>query len=387
MSHLRIIAWIGVIVLFALTAWLVIHRKGRSLGPHPQITQSEFGLGTPSNQAVEPSSLPAADTRPPEQKRPANISVRDWEHLVYVQKRLVQLNGPVEFYARAIDQDAQAVAGVKLSLKLSSYNPNALKNLANYERDAVQEEQIELVSDGDGRFALSGKTGTFLRVGELGKEGYLWSIWADLELQAFDYQTDRRSRFPPYASRSEGVVFHLWKKGVTKPTVAVTHRISMERPLDEFYLNLLTGEVPQEQKQAADIQIRLVPLTPDDPAHKYEWRIELVALNGGILATTDAYPYEAPDGNFPMIYSFEFKPHSRGPVSEGWRRNFYFAGRSGRIFAGLTVEFIRAPLAFKFGGFVNPNGSRDLEPDPSKQITDPEEIRRLDEETARGLKP
>jgi hypothetical protein len=32
---------------------------------------------------------------------------------------------------------------------------------------------------------------------------------------------------------------------------------------------------------------------------------------------------------------------------------------------------------------VNPHGSRNLEPDPAKQITDPEEIRRLDMETSK----
>jgi len=32
-------------------------------------------------------------------------------------------------------------------------------------------------------------------------------------------------------------------------------------------------------------------------------------------------------------------------------------------------------------GYVNPNGSRNLEPDPQKLITDPVEIQRLDEQT------
>jgi hypothetical protein len=36
---------------------------------------------------------------------------------------------------------------------------------------------------------------------------------------------------------------------------------------------------------------------------------------------------------------------------------------------------------FSFTGYLNPTGSRTLEPDPEKLITDPEEIRRIDEQT------
>ncbi len=379
-------AWTVALALFALTAWLAINRKGRSLGAHPEKNQPEFVLDAPSNQAVGPPSLPAADTPPPEPKRPPNIAVRDWEHLVYAQTRLVKLNGPVDFYARAIDQHGQAIAGVKLSLILSFYNPNALKRLANYERDAVQEEQIELVSDGDGRFALSGKTGTTLRVEQLTKEGLYWSVWADPGLQSFDYRMDRNDRSPPYANRSQGAIFHLWEKVITERLVQTDFRVAVEPFGTNWYaVNLFRGSV--QSNEVADFRFWFSTLTDSTGQPMRRFRFE--AFHGGFVVDTNPYPYLAPTDGYASDWEWTYEPHGRDrtkSADEMLTKRFYFSARGGRVFAAITWRWA-SENSVHLTGFLNPTGSTNLEPDPAKQITDPEEIRRLDEETARGLRP
>jgi hypothetical protein len=45
------------------------------------------------------------------------------------------------------------------------------------------------------------------------------------------------------------------------------------------------------------------------------------------------------------------------------------------------MGFCNNGFNFSFDGHLNPNGLPNLEPDPDKLITDPEEIRKLDEQT------
>jgi hypothetical protein len=101
----------------------------------------------------------------------------------------------------------------------------------------------------------------------------------------------------------------------------------------------------------------------------------VTVLRGGLQPTKDPYPYAAPEHGYDSGYSFEVGP------SDSWRKGFYIKARSGRVYAGSFITFGRHGLSFEFDGLVNPAGSRVLEPDPAKLITDPHEIQRLDEAT------
>jgi hypothetical protein len=51
----------------------------------------------------------------------------------------------------------------------------------------------------------------------------------------------------------------------------------------------------------------------------------------------------------------------------------------GKMYGAVRVDFDSGEMNFGISGYLNPTGSRNLEADPEKQITDPKEIRRLDE--------
>lgn len=374
----RLATWTSGIAMLVVIAWLSIVHLTREQGSRPERKRPEHLSGGPPSEAEDRLSTPVAEpSESSNPKKPPNISVRDWKHLLYVQEKLTRLNGPVEFYARVIDQNGQGVQGVKLSLKLSAYNPNALSNLANYEREAVREERIELLSDGDGGFVLAGKSGTFLRVEELTKEGYTWSVLADSGLQVFDYQTDRKNRLPSYANRTEGVVFHLWKKGATEPLVRVDHRVRVDPFGTNWYaINLFRGSV--DSVADADFRFRSATVTDLDGQPMRWFRFE--AYHGGFVANTNPYSHLAPVRGYAPEWEWTYEPRGRDrakSAGEALKREFYLLARDGRIYAAITWHWA-SETSVRVTGYVNPRGSRNLEPDPAKQIADPDEIRRLD---------
>jgi hypothetical protein len=114
--------------------------------------------------------------------------------------------------------------------------------------------------------------------------------------------------------------------------------------------------------------------------------MEIIALTGAGLAWTNSvYPYHAPLGQYESIYSEDRLPSRKDarPLISEWKKQLYVRARSGRLYAGLTVQFNAGATWYQFTGHLNPAGSPILEPDPAKLITDEAEIRRLDEATRR----
>ena len=101
-------------------------------------------------------------------------------------------------------------------------------------------------------------------------------------------------------------------------------------------------------------------------------------------STGTVYPYLAPTNGYVGAFTFLYRPDDPSRSGNGWERRFYARLRDGRMYGGFVVEFSPAPSkALEITGYINPSGSRVLEPDPAKRITDPDEIRRLDQ-TTRG---
>ena len=71
-----------------------------------------------------------------------------------------------------------------------------------------------------------------------------------------------------------------------------------------------------------------------------------------------------------------FQPSKR--EVNGWNLPYYVRARNGKVHGALQIDFFQRQRGFLVTGYLNFDGSRNLEPDPEKLITDPEEIRRID---------
>jgi len=322
--------------------------------------------------AVEISRAPSPEPRGVEEV------VKSAEYIYNLKKRLAVMNGPVEFHGKVIDQQGQPVEGAKLKLNLSIYTESIIKALG--EKDAVQNESIHLLTDNAGRFSLSGKRGSTLRLEAVEREDYLW---LDPGLGSFEFRRDIPQQNRPYADPTKGITFQMWRKGVTEPVIQVHQRVRLLENKTDYPVNIFGATPDGVAQPTVDLLIRTPLAAPDDPNRPYDRWIILQAPGGGIQETQDVYPYAAPMAGYEKEWRKLYQPGGPRPDSEGWSRNYYLRTRSGRVYAGLTIRFAPGETAFVIDGILNPHGSRNLELDPAKQVTDPEEIRRLDAETSK----
>jgi hypothetical protein len=325
--------------------------------------QEEMQAGTPpSTSSKILNSVPVADSSP---KTVVESIKHDVKQQANQQLWLQRQNGAVQFYAKVVDQHGSPVAGAKLVLNLSRYVAD--------DKNPVRDERIGLLSDTAGQFDLKTLSGHSLRIVDLTANGYLWSYPADVG--SFDFSMYRPRSAQDYQDPDKRFVLHLWKKEQTEPIIRQGVRIPLSGEQETYGVNLFTGK-KVGANELADLLVR-IPLVEDAAgvARGDRWFIFEVP-NGGIVETADVYPYAAPRGGYAPQWKWR---HEIGKTnSEQWRRNFYAKLRNGQTYAGLTITWGTAGTAFEVQAIINPHSSPMLEPEASKEITDLEEIRRLD---------
>ena len=116
-----------------------------------------------------------------------------------------------------------------------------------------------------------------------------------------------------------------------------------------------------------------------NPARQFRYQV----AHGGLVVDAEPYPYQAPETGYESEWDWFYEPsgrHANENLADLLKKKFYVKLRSGKIYGAITWHWA-AESSVGFSGYLNPTGSRNLEPDPEKLITDPEEIRRLDEAT------
>ena len=317
---------------------------------------------TPTNVAVpEHGPVPVA--------LPAEIGKR----LAAQHEWIKKMNGAIEFYAKIIDQTGVPVEGAILTGNMSVYDEGLLVN----DKDRVQDTPIQVRSDGAGRLEFKSPHGSTLRVDTLKKDGYLWNHPG---FGSFSFGSLNRPKIPPdYTDPAKRLTFQMWKRGVSEPLVQQGIRVPLAADQEAYGVNLLNGK-KVATNESPDLIIR-IPLAGEVTGAGPEDRWFIFEIpNGGIIEISDVYPYAAPRTGYQPEWKWLHKIGEKSGKS--WRRNFYVKARGGRVCAGVTITWGGlAGTAFNIEAIINPAGSPILEPDPAKQITDPEEIRRLDEAT------
>ncbi len=113
-----------------------------------------------------------------------------------------------------------------------------------------------------------------------------------------------------------------------------------------------------------------------------DWTLILEAKNGGLLVADNASSFAAPENGYVSTLQFA----ASNSIDLRWsqsseRRRLYFRGRNNRVSALLSLQFDVHPWEggrLRIESLVNASGSRNLEPDSEKQITDPVERKRFD---------
>jgi len=282
-------------------------------------------------------------------------------------REAVASNRPVEFYGKVIDQDGRPVPGVTIEFELVGYNENFLKIFAAAKiGDEERRTRLRATSDNDGLFSIKGVTGRMLGLKEVQKEGYGPLM---VEKGMFVYDPYLQDLFHPDPQKP--VVFHLWKKGPTDPLIKTEESFKIISDGRIYTVDLLKRKIAEGTSATGDLRVQVKCPEKVDRKTPYLWSFIIDSIEGGILETNDPFPYRAPDSGYEPGYEVIMDPAAskwKGEV----KRQFYVKSRGGKVHASVEVtvfpNYDGRTGRFRVNYLANPNNSRNLEYDPSKQI-------------------
>lgn len=346
--------FLGLILLTAalLWVWLASHKQAT---PAPNATtQATQGKPSPQEPADTVTTNDLAKTPWPgteEQKR---------SRIAEVRQVMNQANQPVSFWGLVVDQNDEPLPGVRVKLSLKHTRevlPGATQDVFDY---------FDTVTDARGLFSLTGKKGALLSVEKMEKEGY---EAGNVSGRPFWYAPALENmRYLPNAQKPE--VFRMWKlAGAEK---LLSKNIGTRIPYDgtPIYFDLLKA---QETARGGDIKVTLTrtPLNIKRGRQRYAWTATIEAVDGGVISSTDEFMYLAPEAGYEpkLVVSVSADDPAWSPQKSV---SFYLKtkGKYARVRAEFATDSEKPKTGFMLGAYINPNGSRNLEYSPAKNLPD-----------------
>jgi len=243
----------------------------------------------------------------------------------------------IDFYGKVIDQYGEPIAEVKVRgvIVLSS-----MAGTANQDNFAE--------TDGNGIFKFNNLHGPNFGVA-LSKDGYAPYIgpnWSE--------------SYKPDPNNPE--VFIMWKLQGSESLVH--QRFIVMLPCDGTSKNvdLHTGKTVSK---GGDITITFtrnpVQITIGKP---FEWTLTVDVPGGGLQEIHDLYPYEAPEDGYQQTITVATGPDPKTYVNSSYKSYYYKSADSkyGRVSFGLHADYQPPPTLLGIEVYLNPSGSRNLEP-------------------------
>jgi hypothetical protein len=319
-----------------------------------------------NSDAVEGQHSPAAGGQGTRLSASATEDIEEYQELDPVEREREWLEEgfstvvPIHFFGQVIDQDGEGIPGVRVSVQTMGFDPDSPKV---YEGAPLRIIVHELETDQEGRFALLDERGHSVIVRELKKEGYRVSRYNPV---SFAYSDGKRIHDPDPAAP---VLFRMWRQQEAEPLIHYRRRAHLGEGGKQTYLDLHTGLL---REGGGDIAISVVRLEPETPTQRFQsdWIVRLeVPSGGGLIPVEGEAGWEAPAEGYQSSYELVSLAGDGGDRQEKY---FFVKARNGQTFARVHLRFFaqlreeRTTLTVE--GYVNPNGSRNLEYDWSLQI-------------------
>ena len=372
MNSKPIIIIVAVVVL-GIFGWFALKQNQNETPPAP---------AKPTTTTPTPPAKVAPDTEPPKGKydealskielteeeaaaKPVDVNDANWLATVFFHRANVkEKNGNVEFFGKVVDQDGQPIEGATIMATSRQY-VESLKEQVAHGGGKVDTKKIELKTDADGLFKVSGYRARNLRFESVEKTGYTSSSKLP---GGFTFSPSYSTQHQPDAA--EPVIFPMWKQGTTEPIVK-KHWQKRVVPDGRIYSFDLRNNRVIEGEEAGDLRIRVTAdYNSTTGTTNYPWTIEIEAPGGGIVATDDPYPYRAPESGYESRFSWN-STNPTGKWTRDLTRTIYIKGRGGEFYASakLSVKVFHTNSAsITMDTLVNPSGSPNLEYDPEKEI-------------------
>ncbi len=166
---------LSILVVLLLIGLLIFDRQQPAPKERAKPTSDHLKTNAEVTTATQATALPSPDNTNAF-IRPASIGEEQWGRLMLIRQLALAQNQPVEFYARAVDQNEQPVGGARLRITLSRIDEKMFETtnfLSRKMGDEIIHLSLELTSDMNGWMHLTNITGKALWVEDFAKEGYL----------------------------------------------------------------------------------------------------------------------------------------------------------------------------------------------------------------------
>jgi hypothetical protein len=260
------------------------------------------------------------------------------------ERLLTEWQVPIDFYGKVVDESNQPVAGADVA-----FNWDEVPNEKGSKKSNTK-------SDSEGLFALHGARGPSLDV-EVGKQGY----YASKE-NPWTFVYAINGHFSPDVYNP--VIFHLRKEGKSEPLIHIAgvglhamrdYLLSNGKPTD---VSLSTGNIMPAGRGDFSVTFQAgVPL--ENYPSRITWQYQISVPNGGLIATDKEYPFIAPEEGYQSLDTWNV-------TATNWTQEVdkqYFIKLVNGNFARIHLRIIgTARPYFRMESFLNPSGSRNLEP-------------------------
>lgn len=245
----------------------------------------------------------------------------------------------IEFYGMVEDQNDRPVSEVQVHFVWT-------------DTSASGSSELNQLTDAQGKFALTGKTGRMLQVW-LNKNGY---YVPKTNLNNFDYATGYM------ADVNNPVIFRLIKKG--EGADLITSQQGMSSTLN-FSASTRDGTPVKvdffTRKAGAEGQMQVSQNKPALGAWQTatEWSYRLAIPDGGFVETTEEFPFKAPETGYKPVIEFKFKKGDPN-WTERINKAFYIAFGTPRKYGRVRIETsMTTGTILEYA--INPDGSQNLE--------------------------
>ena len=252
---------------------------------------------------------------------------------------------PISFYGRAIDQNGDPIAQADVRFEV---NDTSARGTTDYYAK----------SDANGVFSLTGVKGANLPI-YITRDGYYQSR---VENHNFDY-AGVGNLFAP--DRNSPIVFCLHKGGEKVPLIKRKLEV-WTKWQNRIAINLLKGET---NSLAGQLSAELLENESRSRTNKGKWSMRVTMIDGGIQLHTEEFSLTAPESDYQPSVELTMdtkKPPSWGSTIQGGA--FFMQTSSG--YARAELRMVPGAPYFELIYYLNPSGSRNLEPDPNLLFRD-----------------
>lgn len=355
------------LAVIALLFWLC---------PKPPVTSTPAPVQSAQSPVLRTNRQPAIVARPSANPVTAFNPVTASNNTVEAQELRMQQavekqNVPVCFYGKVVDQDSNALAGVrvKLGVRHNIYvipnSPEAAKYaaLSHEELQKMLNPTTTVVTDTNGRcqWVSPSITGDILGVGSLTKAGY--------EAEPGQYSCGAGG-----GSYDNPVIFKMWSDSIHDKLITGSKSFPIVPDGRPYFINL-TDDIISESGPG-DLKVWIQYTNQVVQGQLYDWSAGIEVINGGLLEVPQAAinsgflaeppfaMYSAPENGYTP--SFQLKSQINGGQSgEIGNRFFYLRLKDGKEYGRMSINLF-APYGHLYPGLVrisyaiNPSGSHIL---------------------------